>query len=538
MLIPWPLINLTITSLAILPSSLSFKNITLRYLNGLEDLNGFPRGILFADGIENITILQLPNILNLSGLQGVKKLGTIHLSSNPQLTSLTGLDSLQELGSLSVSANSMTSLTALSRLKKIQNIYISSWPHIPNLHGLESITSVNNLSLSGIVNLSGMENLRVIDGNLSLSSCDFIDFSAWQGLDSVYGDFTLAHCNEMLDFHGLGSLKFIGGYFYVNLNRRLSSLSGLDSLNHVFTVQIIDNINLLDIKNFGEIKEIPGFLIIGSNPLLSDISGFKAIEKIGGGLKIATTGLDSLEGLNNLDTIMGYCNLAYMPSLSDASALSGLQYAGTLEFDGNAELEELPDFHELQFIGGNFRVSGNASLKSIYGLHHLRDYAGNIDIMNNPRLKSLDGLDSLSEYNGHYVRIIGNDSLSTCESEFLCRYIASSHINFWDYLFIMDNAPGCNSIEEVESQCEPLGIYETQWLGIRLFPNPANTTVTVLADSKIEDLRFYDLSGKLVLAASYLPSAILDISALRPQLYTVVGYSGGKIFSSKLVVQR
>lgn len=530
--------DIAITSLAILPASLSFKNITLWKLNGLEDLNGFPRGILFTEGIESITIRQVPNISNLSGMQGIKKIGALKLELSSAFTSLTGLDSLQELGDFSLSVSSPVSLTALSHLKIIKNIYISSWPHLPNLHGLESITSVNHLTLSGIVNLSGMENLRVIHGDLNLTSSDFIDVSGFLGLDSVYGDFTLAHCNEMFDLHGLESLKFIGGYFYVNLNRRLSSLSGLDSLNHVSTVHIIENIKLQDIKSFGEIKEIPGFLIIEGNPLLSDISGLKAIKKIGGGLKITGTSLDSVEGLNNIDTVMGYCNFSYMPSLSDASALSGLQYAGALEFDGNAELEELPDFLELQFIGGNFRISGNISLKSIYGLHYLRNYAGNIDIMNNPRLKSIDGLDSLTEYHGHYVRIIGNDSLSTCESEFLCDYIASSHINSWDYLFIMDNAPGCNSIEEVESQCEPLGIHDTELLDIRLFPNPANTIVTVLTDGKIDQCRVYDLSGRLVLSESDLSSNVFDISSLLPQLYTVVCISGGKTFTSKLLVNR
>jgi len=71
---------------------------------------------------------------------------------------------------------------------------------------------------------------------------------------------------------------------------------------------------------------------------------------------------------------------------------------------------------------------------------------------------------------------------------------------------------------------------------LSVFPNPASSFVTIQADEKIDELRLYDLYGKLVLAENNVLSNVLDISSLTPQLYTVVGSAGGKIFTSKLLV--
>ena len=72
---------------------------------------------------------------------------------------------------------------------------------------------------------------------------------------------------------------------------------------------------------------------------------------------------------------------------------------------------------------------------------------------------------------------------------------------------------------------------------VSIYPNPARSMVTFKADSKIDQLRLYDLSGRLVYSESELSSNSIDVSMLSPQFYTLICLMEGNVSVAKLMVE-
>jgi hypothetical protein len=108
---------------------------------------------------------------------------------------------------------------------------------------------------------------------------------------------------------------------------------------------------------------------------------------------------------------------------------------------------------------GDFWQGGNIS--NLNGLSVLTSIGGNLVIYNNDALTSLTGLDNIDEGTINDLYIYNNSSLSTCEAEWLCDYLASPNGS----INIYDNATGCNNPSEVAVacgitiQCLPFGNY-------------------------------------------------------------------------------
>jgi hypothetical protein len=87
----------------------------------------------------------------------------------------------------------------------------------------------------------------------------------------------------------------------------------------------------------------------------------------------------------------------------------------------------------------------------------------------------LSGLDNIDAVSIEDLYIYNNSSLSTCEVQSICKYLASPNGD----IIINNNAPGCNSPEEVQDSCVWIYIKE---LNINeeysVSPNPFTTTTT------------------------------------------------------------
>jgi len=75
---------------------------------------------------------------------------------------------------------------------------------------------------------------------------------------------------------------------------------------------------------------------------------------------------------------------------------------------------------------------------------------GGLLIRNNGNLISLTGLDNIEASSITELHIFSNPELSTCDVQSICDYLASPNGG----IDIENNAPGCNSPEEVEEDCE------------------------------------------------------------------------------------
>jgi len=251
------------------------------------------------------------------------------------------------------------------------------------------------------------------------------------------------------------------------------------------------------------------------------------------------------------------------PALTSLTGLNNLtSIGGILQMTDNNSLPSLSGLENLTSIGGDVMIgsyydgnSYNDSLTSLTGLDNVTSIGGYLAIAHNIALTSLLALDNIDggSINGLHIR--ENNSLSTCEAQSVCDYLASPNGD----IEIHSNAPGCNSPEEVEEACGIVGINRLQAAGFRLqvFPNPSygkfEFKYHLTADHRVlgagcrlstVDLRVYDLMGKQVktlvnkkqLAGEY--RVRFDASGLPAGIYLLRFHAGEYTQTVKLIVMR
>jgi hypothetical protein len=91
-------------------------------------------------------------------------------------------------------------------------------------------------------------------------------------------------------------------------------------------------------------------------------------------------------------------------------------------------------------------------------------------------ITNLASLENISPNSIESLKISSNENLSSCEAESICSYLASPGCQ----AEITDNAPGCNSFEEVSVVCNPGG-YDEAIIAkdYAVYPNPFRQAVII-----------------------------------------------------------
>ncbi|MCK4815762.1 T9SS type A sorting domain-containing protein [bacterium] len=217
-----------------------------------------------------------------------------------------------------------------------------------------------------------------------------------------------------------------------------------------FTTQTeIDNFQI----NYPGCTEIEGSVIIQGYDI-TNINGLSVLIAVGGYLNIsANDTLTSLTGLDNVTSI-----------------------GGTLRIIHNDVLTSLTGLENVTSIGGGLFILSNNALISLTGLDNLNAIGGELRIYLNSSLTSLKGLDHIDAGSISDLTISHNSSLSTCEVQSVCDYLASPN----GLISIKKNATGCNSQAEVEEACEAVSVESLEALdGLLIYPNPLFTSTTI-----------------------------------------------------------
>ena len=197
-----------------------------------------------------------------------------------------------------------------------------------------SLTITNNPNLT---DLSALDNLVTVSGNLSIISTDAQD----------------------LNFN---SLQSVGGSLFIQGNVTLPEIAGFNSLTSVGELQIWNNNACQDISGFQALTVVNGDLILNNQLTMPGITGFGSISQIVGNLEIASTPMSggfpifgpsySIGGT----LIISNCNL-----ISDISNLASISsVGGNLNLTSNASLADcciVPDVP----VGGSYIISNNDS---------------------------------------------------------------------------------------------------------------------------------------------------------------------------------
>ena len=167
--------------------------------------------------------------------------------------------------------------------------------------------------------------------------------------------------------------------------------------------------------------------------------------------------------------------------LSDLTGLGSLRFVryGLLIYDNNL-LTSLTGLDNLDSIGGTLGIYDNDSLTSLTGLENLNTIAGDLFLgiqldwfiwYGNPVLSDISALENIEAGSLEVMQIVYNPSLAECAITSICEYLAGpgTAVSFYE------NAPGCNSQEEVEAACGvgvETPLVQSSKFKVQSYPNP------------------------------------------------------------------
>jgi hypothetical protein len=303
---------------------------------------------------------------------------------------------------------------------------------------------------------------------------------------------------------GLDNLTSIGGNLFIAENTLLNSLIGLDNLTSITGGLSIEfNDSLTSLTGLENLTSITGYLWLQWNGSLTSLAGLDNVTSISGsgGVSIYGTNLINMTGIENLSSIGG------------SFSIGG--YDG-----GNPALTSLTGLESLISIGSYLNIR-SSPLVSLMGLSNLNSIGGGLGI-EGTALTSLAGLDNLDAGSISELSIIYNNSLSTCALQSICDYLASPN----GTVEIHDNAPACNSPEEVDSACVYLSTDEINpQHTFSISPNPTSTTITISTPTTPEKnttLTIFNINGQALLSRQITEQqTVVDVSGLPQGVYFV-----------------
>ena len=192
-------------------------------------------------------------------------------------------------------------------------------------------------------------------------------------------------------------------------------------------------------------------------------------------------------------------------------------------------------------IAGSLNIFNNKGITSLSGLDSLTFIGGYLWIRLNDTLTSLNGLGDIKAGSIKDLTIYENSLLSTCDVKAICEYLENPN----GTIQIYNNAPGCNSPEEVEAACDTVGIYkiklETEF---SVYPNPTEKWLYIKpADPNSIysfDFELRNIFGQLVQEEIYIQSShyAMNVADLKAGVYFyVIKEKGIVVQQGKLIIK-
>ncbi len=437
----------------------------------------------------------------------------------------------------------MKKLTLFIVLAFIIQVTASSQPCLPGGIYFNTQAEIDNFQ-------TNYPNCTEIGGNVTINGGNITNLSGLNVLTAFGGDLDIMQSYDLTSLSGLGNVTSIGGSLWVAGTDALTSLTGLDNLTSIGgSLSIVDNAALISLTGLENITYIEGSLVIGlymfgRNYSLASLTGLDGVTFIGGDLEINFTGsLTNLTGLDNLISIGGdlwICKNVVMTSLTgleNLTSIGGDLKIGlvTYPYGGNQSLTSLAGLDNVVSIGGEFEIYNNDALIDFSGLNNLTSIGGHLTIEDNENLNSLTGLDNIDPISIGNLDITYNPSLSTCEVQSICDYIADP----MGIITINNNAVGCTNLNQVQQACEAIWVPEINFEpAISIYPNPAEKELSISGRNGaiIKEVNIYNQTGQRVLHENRLTGAI-DISMLRQGMYIIEVVTNESKIKEKLIIK-
>ena len=212
----------------------------------------------------------------------------------------------------------------------------------------------------------------------------------------------------------------------IRFNSALVSLTGLSKLSSVYSLEIKYNTSLANLYGLSALERARTIEITG-NPALIDLSGIPNIRALSTE-RITISHNDALRDLSGLSNIiqLTILNVSYNDSLQSLSGLQNLRSAGYFGYFGDqCGLNDL------------FKVRSNSALADCSA------------VSSQPWLTAPQRFDSWSDYLCSLPYHSPNLDTGTCSDPGFTLIRACDSSQPFVPAYVENNAPGCNSIEEI-----------------------------------------------------------------------------------------
>ncbi|MCK4407656.1 MAG: T9SS type A sorting domain-containing protein [Bacteroidales bacterium] len=425
----------------------------------------------------------------------------------------------------------MKKLTLLFVIALTIQVTVSSQPCLP-----EGITFTTQTQIDSFQIVH--PNCTEIEGDVLIEGNDITNLNGLSILTVFGGNLSIMNNPALTSLTGLGNVTAIAGSLIFDFNYALTSLTGLDNVISIGgDLGIGNSTSLTSLTGLDNVTSIGGGLYIDDNAALTSLTGLDYVTSIGGLLYIDfNVALSSLTGLNNLVSIGGGLVIFENNTLTSLTGLDNVTTIGEyLSIDENDALTDLTGLDNVTSIGGFIGISFNDALTSLTGLNNVTSIGGTLGIVWNNALTSLTGLENIDAASIIDLDIYNNNSLSTCEVQSVCDYLASPNGD----IEIHDNAIGCNSQEEVEDACHTIGVPDINaQFEFIIYPNPAKRELFISSKSgvKINEVNIYNQLGQKRLQQTRTTNKI-DISTLGQGMYVIEIVSNKSSIREKLIIK-
>lgn len=398
--------------------------------------------------------------------------------------------------------NSIDNLNGLSSITSAQDIYIinTDLSSFEGLHNLESIASLRLWANSNIHNLDGLSSLINADifeffVNNNLTSLNGIDNLQSLGSISFFANTSLEDISQLSFLTSIENMT-IGGNGLTNLN-------GLQNLVNVNGDLNISNEQIQNFDELNNIQSINGSLYISDNSEIENVLAFMNLESVVDLYITNNQSLFNLSGLENLTTVSGTLRIGFNPEITNLSFVKNIISVGYLDIYENENLQTLQGIESIKHIEERLFIDSNPNLTTIEALGYMEIPSGINEVV-----------------------IINNSSLEVCNNNFICSIIDDDNVS----KYFVNNAEGCNSLEEVDESCA-LTFLDNYIDDPIIYPNPVSDYFTISMDENMNLIssQIYSTLGELILETK---KSYISLSSFKTGVYRL------KIITDKGVFDR
>lgn len=299
---------------------------------------------------------------------------------------------------------------------------------------------VSGTLLSNITNTSGLNNIKIIRGDLTITieSSVLDDFTS---LEEVSREISITNSENLLEINGFNALRSAGSIVIANNNllqkingfnsvvtleesleigrlAQVTSVEGFSNLQRIGgQLNISDNLKLEHIPNFSELITIDNDLNFNSNPNLQSADGFEKLVSVGNDFNIEN--VTTISGFLSLETVGRYFNIegkrvTSIPSFNNVKQTGGAFRIFNTSIGSFSGFNQLTSTGKTNILDNWFVVSNNTELVSVSGFGMLNFVDGNLEVQNNTRLSDCSWLCAILNSGEITGNLIIQNNLGDC----------------------------------------------------------------------------------------------------------------------------